>query len=137
MKARLIDANIILRFLLGDDAGQSPRCHALFARVEQGHETVYLPEVALSDVIWTLRSYYKWPKPQIKQFVLALLAMEALTMQRKAVVLTAISFFCDYNVDFSDALIAAEGLELGLVEVYTFDKDFKRLPGIVRCEPEE
>ena len=68
MKPRAIDANVILRFLLGDSPEQSANCRDLFARLQAGDQEVYLPEVALSDVIWTLQSFYRWPPKRIAQF---------------------------------------------------------------------
>ncbi len=62
MKCRAIDANIILRFLVGEPPDQAERCTALLARLQTGEEAVYLPEVALSDVIWTLQSFDPPPR---------------------------------------------------------------------------
>lgn len=59
MKVTALDANVILRFLTRDHPIQWPRCEALLARLETGEETAYLPEVAVCDVVWTLKSFYQ------------------------------------------------------------------------------
>ena len=108
MSLKAIDANIILRFVTADHPQMSPRCRELFTRVQDSEETVFLPEAALSDVVWTLRSFYKWPVERICQFVGDLLAQDGVQMARKGLVWTALSLFAEENIDFSDALIAAE-----------------------------
>jgi hypothetical protein len=45
-KAFLIDANVLLRFLLGDDPAQSPRAHGLMRRLEEGQTVAKLKEIA-------------------------------------------------------------------------------------------
>jgi len=131
----VLDANVILRFLLADHPDQSPRCWALMARIRDGEEKVFLPEVVVSDVVWTLKSFYHWPADRIRQFVEALLLADGVQMDRKPLMLKALHLFADRNIDFSDALIAAEMLQTGQAEIYSYDRDFDRITGIRRVEP--
>lgn len=135
MSPKAIDANVILRFVLADHPKMSPRCRDLFARVQESQEVVFLPEAALSDVVWTLRSFYDWPVEQIVSFLGALLALEGVQMQRKELVWDALYLFGRRGMDFSDGLIAAEMSSLGLKAIYTYDRDFNRLAEIERVEP--
>lgn len=135
MNARVIDANIILRFLLDDHPEQSPRSRELLKRVQDGEETIVLPEVVISDIVWTLRSFYRWPADRICSFIRSLLALKGVHVTRREVLLQALDIFADFNVDFSDALIAAEMLWTGLAEIYSYDQDFDRMPGLRRLEP--
>lgn len=48
---------------------------------------------------------------------------------------TALVPLATYNLDFADALIAARTLEAGQSDLYSFDRDFDRIPGILRKEP--
>ncbi|MFN3761729.1 MAG: PIN domain-containing protein [Anaerolineae bacterium] len=135
MKARVVDANVILRFLLDDHPEQSPRSRELLRRVRDGEETVILPEVVVSDIIWTLRSFYHWPAEQIRTFVRSLLTLKGVRGVRREVLLQALDIFTECNVDFSDALIAAEMLWTGQEEIYSYDRDFDRISGLRRLEP--
>jgi predicted nucleic-acid-binding protein len=121
--------------MTADQPEMSARCRDLFARVQNGNETVFLPEAALSDVIWTLRSFYGWPAERICSFVGNLLAIDAVRMSRKPLVWQALSFFDQTGIDFSDALIAAEMQEVGLTELYSYDRDFDKVEGVNRFEP--
>lgn len=53
-KARALDANVILRFLTNDVPEQANRCAELLKRVEAGAEEVWLPDLVLTGIIWTL-----------------------------------------------------------------------------------
>lgn len=131
---RAVDANVLLRFVLGDNADQSARSAALLGRVEAGEEQVYLPEVVISDTVWTLASFYKWPRDRTRDFLAALLQQPSVHMRQKARVLRALDLFASHGVDYSDALIAAELAEDSMA-IYSFDKDFSRLPNVERIEP--
>ncbi len=72
----------------------------LFERVVRGSECVRLPEVALCDVVWTLSSFYKRPKAEVRQFVLDVLALDGVQMERKAIVRNAIEIFATKTLTF-------------------------------------
>ncbi len=135
MKCRVIDANIILRFLIGEPPDQAERCGALFARLQTGEEAVYLPEVAFSDVIWTLQSFYRWPREQIARFAHDLISLRGIKMARKSLVRDALNAYSEHRIDFSDALIAAKMMRGGRAEIYSYDRDFDRVAGVKRIEP--
>ncbi|HEX4953113.1 MAG TPA: type II toxin-antitoxin system VapC family toxin [Thermoanaerobaculia bacterium] len=135
MSPRAIDANILLRFVTGDHPEMSPRCRDLLARVGLGEEEVYLPEAALCDAVWTLRSFYRWPPDRISAFVGDLLALEGLRMGRKPMIWLSLELFREGKIDFSDALIAAEMASVGAGELYSFDRDFDSVAGVARVEP--
>lgn len=135
MKARVIDANIILRFLLDDHPEQSPRCRELMRRVQDGEEGVFIPEVVVCDTVWTLQRFYRWPPDRIRRFVGTLLGLDGVRVARKTILIQALRLFADLGIDFSDALIAAEMLRSGREEIYSYDRDFDRVPGLRRVDP--
>jgi predicted nucleic-acid-binding protein len=135
VKVRTIDANVILRFLLDDHPEQSPRCRELLRRVQDGEETIFLPEVVVSDTVWTLQRFYRWPPDRIRRFVGTLLDLDGVRVNRKATLLEALHLFATLRIDFSDALIAAEMLRSGREEIYSYDRDFDRVPGLRRVDP--
>ncbi|HHH40551.1 MAG TPA: type II toxin-antitoxin system VapC family toxin [Chloroflexi bacterium] len=130
-----LDANVILRYLLNDLPAQADRAEALFVRVQRGEARVYLPEIALADVVWTLHRFYKRSREEIRSALLPFLGLEGLEMRDRATAIQALHLFADRNIDFSDALIAAEMLQTGQAEIYSYDRDFDRIAGIRRVEP--
>jgi predicted nucleic-acid-binding protein len=98
---KAIDANVILSFVTADHPRMSPRCRDLFARVQSGEEEIFLPEAALSDVVWTLNGFYRWPAEQIRRFVGDLISLDSVRMSRKSLMWEALSLFADRGIDFS------------------------------------
>ena len=135
MKCRVIDANIILRFLLDDSPDQAKQCRTLFARLQAGEEEVYLPEVVLSDVVWTLKSFYHWSHERIARLAHDLLSLKGVQMTRHAMIRRALTIYVDHRIDYSDALIAAEMIHEGYTQIYSFDRDSSRVADIERIEP--
>jgi predicted nucleic acid-binding protein len=134
-EAPVIDANIVLRFLLADRPEQSPRCQELLARLEAGQTAVYLPEIVLADIVWTLTSHYRWPREQTRHFLDQLLALRGVRAPHASHLRQALALFAERAIDFSDALIAAEMRAVGRPIIYSFDQDFDGIPDIVRLEP--
>jgi uncharacterized protein len=132
---RVIDANILLRFLTNDDPDQAAACEALLLRVETGLEKVFLPDLVIADVVWTLEKFYRVEKKRIKELLIPLLAAEGLTCSNKGQILSALAIYSSKNIDWTDAFIAAHIIENGQPEVYSYDQDFDRLPEITRIEP--
>ena len=114
---------------------QAELAASLFRRLERGEETVFLEEVTVAEVVWTLRSFYHMPKQTIVETVLELLAADSIQASDKQALQVAIHFYNRLNSDFADGLIAAKALQDPEPSVYSFDRDFDRVPGLVRKEP--
>lgn len=134
-KPRVIDANIILRFLTDDDPIKAAACEALLLRVEAGQEEIYLPDLILADIIWTLEKYYRVDKNRIREMITPILAIKGLICSGKGRALSALATYTAKNIDWTDAFIAAEMADNGQAEIYSYDHDFDRFPEIGRLEP--
>jgi uncharacterized protein len=132
---RIVDANIFLRFLTNDDPDQAAACEALLLRVETGLETVFLPDLVIADIVWTLEKFYQVEKKRIRELLIPLLAAEGLTCSNKGHILSALAIYSSKNIDWTDAFIAAHMIENEQPEIYSYDHDFDRLPEITRIEP--
>lgn len=130
-----VDANIILRYLVQDDAS-ADRVEKLLSQAENGTTALLLPELALADIVWTLEKFYKIPRVEIKDSLDKLLALRGLAVGgSKKVALAALRLYVEKNIDWSDAFMAAQLCEGGITAIYSFDRHFDRLPGLQRLEP--
>ncbi|WP_258359770.1 PIN domain-containing protein [Moorella sulfitireducens] len=134
-KAKTIDANIILRFLLNDNPERAERCSALLQRVESGAEQVFLPDLVIADVVWTLEKFYRQPKARIKELLLPLLSLRGMRLSSKSVARKALEWYVEKNVDWTDAFIAASMVAGNRIEIYSYDRHFDKFPEIKRIEP--
>lgn len=132
---RVVDANILLRFLTNDEPAQAAACEKLLLRVEAGQEKVFLPDIVIADIVWTLEKFYKVEKKRIMELLNAVLAAEGLLCNSTGQVLTALTIYTTKNINWIDAFVAAQMIESGQYEIYSYDQDFDHLPEITRLEP--
>ena len=125
-KVSLLDANVILRFVLGDDASQSPRAHAFMKRLESAHEQAELEDVVLAETIWVLEKRAHVPRFEIARTLSDLLAFPGIRYRGKRVGLQALTFFASTNCDIADCLLAARA-KSRRAKVVSFDQDFEKL----------
>ncbi|MCX6090106.1 MAG: PIN domain-containing protein [Candidatus Atribacteria bacterium] len=134
-KIRVLDANIILRFLTNDIPEQSDRCTELLKFVEAGTEEVWLPDLVLADMVWTFEKFYKQSKKRIQELLGPILVLHGLRHPNKKVSKEALRLYAEKNLDWTDAFVASQMLAKKNNEIYSYDKDFEKVEGITRVEP--
>ncbi|NND73197.1 MAG: PIN domain-containing protein, partial [Rhodothermales bacterium] len=103
-----IDTNVLLRYLLQDDAKQSAKAAALLA----GEEDVLVTYVVLSETLWTLcGKKYNATQSDVSTTVRALFEEPRIVFENAKTVWRALGDYVKVNektrttVDFPDALI--------------------------------
>jgi len=130
-----IDANIILRFLTNDDPDKARACAGLLARVERNEEQIWLPDLVLADVVWTLEKFYRQSKETIADLLVRLISLRGMRCSSKDNALLALSLYVRHNIDWTDAFVAAQLLAQRSPILYSYDRDFDRVSGLRRIEP--
>lgn len=111
----LVDANVVLRYLLDDHAELSPKAADIIER-----HSVTLPMEVGCEVVYVLHKVYAVERKEIQQQLGDLLNEELVTMDKPAVFLKALECFGDSTLDFVDTLLwAYQTLEQQ--EIFTFD----------------
>lgn len=130
-----LDTNLILRHLLNDVPEQSARARALLLRIEAGELRVRTAETVVFEIVFTLQRVYKKTPREIRDVLLPILELPAISLSGKPVVSEALRLYVEAGLPFADAYHAALMADLGLTEIYTFDRHFDHCPGITRLEP--
>ena len=58
MKSVAIDANVIVRYLTGDDPVQSPAATELFRAANAGRVNLIVPTSVLQEAVYALETFY-------------------------------------------------------------------------------
>lgn len=133
---RWLDTNVILRYLTADDPVKAQACLSLFRRVEQGQETLATSETHVAETCYVLTSQYGLGHAEIAARLRPLLDLGGLKLPRKRAVLRALDLYAQHSrLDFEDALSVAQMEHLGISEIVSYDRDFDRVPDIVRQDP--
>jgi predicted nucleic-acid-binding protein len=114
-----IDTNIVLRYLLKDDPALSPRALEIIATND-----CFVTRAALTEVVYTLESYYRSTRADIGRALDGLLSLQRVSIEDRAVTERAVSWY-KAGMDFGGAMIAASSH--GAVRIETFDRNFARL----------
>lgn len=112
-----VDTNVLVRFLVAADGGQSESAKALFAR-----NTVAVAHTVLLETEWVLRRNFRFGRERIAQAFRDLFGMESILSGEVGAVLVAVEAM-EAGCDFADALHAvtsASGADLFV----TFDRRF-------------
>jgi predicted nucleic-acid-binding protein len=130
-----IDTNVLLRYLLDDDAQQSQKAKKLI----NGQQTVLITDVVLTETIWVLKGKrYQVSKDNIVDVIHALFAEPNIQFEDAQAVWCALKDFVNAapikvkgkvkQADFPDALIINKAKRYGelnnmqVTTLYTFDK---------------
>jgi len=136
MSGHHLDTNVILRFLLADDPGQSPKAKALFELGQAGSLTLFLSHVTLAEVSWVLLSYYDFERGKLAQTLRELVFHDGVEVDDSDVMLDAFDRFGKVNVDFIDCYTASLAKARGAV-VVTEDRDFRKFSDVTARRPDE
>lgn len=133
----LVDANIFVRLLTGDDEEKAARCLALFERARLGEVNLVTSEAIIAEVAYVLTSprSYRIPRAAAAAALRPLLGDPSIQIDAKATVLSALDVWGNSSLDFADCLAAARIRHASLDGIYSYDRDFDRIPGIRRLEP--
>ena len=134
-KLRVLDANIVLRFLTNDLLEKADRCAKLLILIEAGSEEVWLPDLVLADIVWILEKFYNQSKKRIQELLIPILELHGLRYTNKKVAKDALRLYVEKNLDWTDAFVAAQMLAQKKIEIYSYDRDFDKIEGITRLEP--
>jgi predicted nucleic acid-binding protein len=69
-----LDANVILRFLTKDPPEMAERSARLMAKAERGEVSLYIPLLVLAEVIWVLKSFYRYSMTAIAHVIIPLVS---------------------------------------------------------------
>ena len=130
----LIDTNVIVRFLIGDEDPKYKNLYNFFMLLEQGKIQVELKLIVLFQVIFVLTSFYKIPRPRVAEVLSDLLKYRGIKIKEKKTVKRMLLLWKEHSLDIVDCYLLAL-LETEPQNVlYSYDKDFDKF-GLNRKEP--
>jgi predicted nucleic-acid-binding protein len=123
-----LDTNVVVRYLVRDDAHQTALVDALFSELTAA-EPGYVSLVVAVETWWVLRTSYGVSADECRAVLAALVEATELVVERPDVVRQALSLAAA-GADFADALIALLGRTVGCSATATFDRGAARLAGM-------
>ncbi|MBM3132633.1 MAG: type II toxin-antitoxin system VapC family toxin [Chloroflexi bacterium] len=133
---RFIDTNLFLRYFTSDHEPKDKAVLELLKKVERNEEQVITTPLVIFETVFTLQSYYKVPRDEIRDLLDPILSLRGLRLEMKETVESALELYASQkSLSFADAFSVCYMRKKGLAQIYSFDADFDKIEGIERIEP--
>ena len=116
-----LDTNVLVRYIMQDDARQSALATRLVESLTVGSPG-FLPLVSVVELAWVLSSAYELDRGQVVRAFEALLRTKEIVVEQADVVWKALRVFQGTNADFADCLIERSAAAAGCERTLTFDR---------------
>jgi len=126
---RLIDTNLIIRYLVQDHARHAKAAGKLFDACGRGEMTLVVLSVVVAECVFVLESFYKQPSTDIAQVLGSLVSNPGVELDELAMHLDALERYGKSRMHFVDCMLAATAASRR-VPVATFDSDFKKFSNV-------
>lgn len=125
-----LDTNVLVRLLTRDNEAQAQRAKAVFDAHGGEHGGLFVSDIVLAELCWTLSRSYELERADIARTVRALLDNSGIAFESPPAVRNALVSFETTAADFPDCLIVAKASHAGCSHTLTFDQRTKSLPGV-------
>ena len=133
-KRRLVDTNLIVRYLVQDHERHAKAAGKLFDACDRGDVVIVVLPAVLAESVFVLESFYEHPRGDIASALGRLISSPGVEISRTAIHLDALDRYRRTKIHFVDCLIAATAAAEN-TPVASFDQDFRKFTD-VRVETE-
>ena len=131
-KRKLVDTNLIVRFLVQDHEKHAKAAGKLFEACDRGEIEIVILSAVLVECVFVLESFYQHSRANIAAALAALISSPGVEISENAIHLDALERYRRIKIHFVDCLLAAVARAED-TPVATFDEDFRKF-GDVRIE---
>ena len=127
-KRRLVDSNLIVRYLVQDHEKHAKAAGKLFDACDRGDVVIVLLPAVLAECVFVLESFYEHPRGDVASALARLISSPGVEIDA-AMHLDALDRYRKTKVHFVDCLIAATAATENM-PVASFDQDFRKFTDV-------
>jgi predicted nucleic-acid-binding protein len=127
-KGRLVDTNLIVRYLVQDHEKHAKAAGKLFDACDRGDVVIVVLPAVLAECVFVLESFYEHPREDIASALGRLISSPGVEIDA-AIHLDALDRYRKTKVHFVDCLIAATAATADM-PVASFDQDFRKFTDV-------
>jgi predicted nucleic-acid-binding protein len=124
-----LDTNVLVRYIMQDDAKQSAKATRLVESLT-GEAPGFVTLVSIVELVWVLSSCYGLTRVQLVQALEAVLRAKQLVVDQADQVVRALRAFAAGSADFADCLIERTASHAGCDKTMTFDVSAAKTAGM-------
>lgn len=125
-----VDTNVMVRLLVGDDPKQAQIARQLFDDHADQDGSLWLSDVVVVEIAWTLARAYDRPRADIATALNALLHHATVALESAADIRAALVLYEKGPADFADCLLSVKARRHACDTVVTFDRKMRHLAGV-------
>lgn len=131
-----LDTNILARYLLDDIPDHTLRVKRLLHSAAQGDVQLFVPASVFVELAHLLHRRRSVPRPRVAAALSGITRLQGLNIPERNAITAALDFWQSTGgLAFVDCYHLALTKELGMTQIYTFDRKMDRYPGVERIEP--
>lgn len=121
-----LDTNVLVRYIVQDDAQQGARAANLIEARCTAEEPGRVDAIVMCELVWVLEGGYRYSREVVAAVLRQLLGTAELSVEAPHLAWAAVRAYERDNADFADYLIGARNKEAGCLATFTFDKRASR-----------
>lgn len=126
---RLVDTNLIVRYLVQDHEKHAQAAGKLFDACDRGEVVIVVLPTVLAECVFVLESFYEHPRGDIASALGRLISSPGVEIGDTAIYLDALDRYRKTKVHFVDCLVAATAAAENM-PVASFDQDYRKFTDI-------
>jgi predicted nucleic-acid-binding protein len=124
-----LDTNVLVRYLVRDDAKQLAIANKLIRTALAAGETLYVPITVTLELEWVLRANFEFSKEEVTHTLAHLLSASELSFESESAFEIALALYKKSNADFSDCMHIALAHIANEHPLWTFDRAASKIDG--------
>ena len=128
-KRRLVDTNLIVRYLVQDHKQHSAIAARMFDSCARGELTLVLLPTVVAECVFVLESFYKHPRTEIARILGDLISSRGVELADIDSHRDALTRYGASKLHFVDCLIAATAAMVA-IPVATLDREFRKFSDV-------
>jgi len=124
-----LDTNVLVRYVVEDDATQLAAAKRLISRCVGEGLALFVPVTVVLELEWVLRSKFAFPKDDVLLTLSSLFSAAELSFESERALEVALQLFRMGSADFADCLQIALATQAGEQPLWTFDKGAAKVSG--------
>lgn len=125
-----LDTNVLVRYIMQDDAKQSPKATKIIEGLNGVENSGYVTLVSIIELVWVLGTSYELTRAQVAQALDSLIRAKQLKIESADQVIRALRVFKIGRSDFADCLIERSANSAGCEKTVTFDVNASKHAGM-------
>lgn len=124
MKLEIVDTNVILRFLVGDNQEQFEQAKTWFKEAQQGKRKLIVKPIVVAETCFVLESFYQKSRQEIREALEVFLSQKWLKVYDREI-LTALWPLYVKDLHFVDSFLIT-WVQINQASILSFDKQLQK-----------